>query len=55
MAQGYRPQDYALKIGYRHFGSRLFVVLQHFLANLAPEALATPSLPYEFGNVAVLY
>jgi hypothetical protein len=35
MAQGYRPQDYALKIGYRHFDSRL-LFLQHLLANLAP-------------------
>jgi peptidoglycan/LPS O-acetylase OafA/YrhL len=59
MAQDDRPRDYALKVDYRHFGTfRLllatFVVLQHFLANLAPEALATASLPYEFGNVAVL-
>jgi peptidoglycan/LPS O-acetylase OafA/YrhL len=47
------------KIDYRHFGTfrlllAILVVLQHFLANLAPEPLATASLPYEFGSVAVL-
>ncbi|MER8779076.1 hypothetical protein NKJ09_27610 [Mesorhizobium sp. M0189] len=32
----------------------IFVVLQHFLANLVPEPIATAPLPCEFGNIAVL-
>jgi peptidoglycan/LPS O-acetylase OafA/YrhL len=44
---------------YRHFGAFRFVLAtlvmaQHYLANLAPEPLASLSLPYEFGSVAVL-
>lgn len=43
---------------YRYFGGfrcllAVLVVLQHFLANLAPEPLASASLPYGFGSVAV--
>jgi peptidoglycan/LPS O-acetylase OafA/YrhL len=43
---------------YRSFGAFRFllaicVVAQHFLGNLAPEPLASNSLPFEFGTVAV--
>jgi peptidoglycan/LPS O-acetylase OafA/YrhL len=43
---------------YRYFGAfRLLlatsVVMQHFLTNVAPEPLATNSMPYEIGSVAV--
>jgi peptidoglycan/LPS O-acetylase OafA/YrhL len=59
MAQRFTSPHYARKVSYRHFGGlrlllAMLVVLQHFLANLAPEPLATASLPYEFGYVAVL-
>ncbi len=44
---------------YRHFGGfRLvlaaLVMMQHFLADLAPTPLSIASLPYVFGNMAVL-
>lgn len=59
MAQRFTSPRYGRKVSYRHFGGlrvllATLVVLQHFLANLAPEPLATASLPYEVGYVAVL-
>jgi peptidoglycan/LPS O-acetylase OafA/YrhL len=53
------PRRIGVRIDYRHFGALRFllatlVMLQHFLGNVAPEPLATASLPYEFGSVAVL-
>lgn len=49
----------ACSFTYRHFGAFRFllailVLLQHYLANLAPQPLATATLPYGFGSVAVL-
>jgi peptidoglycan/LPS O-acetylase OafA/YrhL len=45
--------------GYRYFGSfrlllAFLVLVQHFLANVAPEALASLFMSYEVGSVAVL-
>lgn len=44
---------------YRHFDAFCFllsilVFLQHYLENLAPQPLATATLPYGFGSVTVL-
>jgi peptidoglycan/LPS O-acetylase OafA/YrhL len=45
--------------GYRYFGSfrlllAFLVLIQHFLANVAPEALASLFMRFEMGSVAVL-
>src|ERR1700674_3460490 len=45
--------------GYRYFGSfrlllAFLVLIQHFLANVAPEALASLFMSLEVGSVAVL-
>ena len=50
-----RPSRYP----YRHFGAfrfllAFFVLLQHYVGDLAPEPLTRLLLPYQFGGMAVL-